>query len=301
MNKVLIAGASGFIGSALKDFLERNSFEVSTLVRRSPEKKFEIYWSPEKSQIELSQLEGFDFIVNLCGENIANRRWTKSYKQKLLKSRIQTTNLLAQSIQQLQAPPKKFLCASAIGIYGSKANNSLEFKEDSNLGHDYLAEICKAWEEVAEQAKRPETNVICLRFAAVLAQSGGMLNKIIPAFRLGAGAILGNGTQNFSWIALSDLLRAIHFLFSAAITGPVNLSSPMPTTNRDFSYTLARYYNRPCFIKLPEPFLKLFFGKEFAEQVLLADQKVQPYKLLEAGFKFELPTIKAALESQRQS
>jgi uncharacterized protein len=301
MSKVLIAGASGFIGSALTAFLQRNAYEVSRLVRRTPEGHLEIYWNPDKGHLDLNQIEGFDFVINLCGENIASRRWTSNYKQRLLSSRLQSTNLLVQSIQQLKQPPKKFICASAIGIYGSKPTGTSEITEESNAGCDYLAEICKAWEDSAKQAEGPDTSVNCLRFAAVLDWRGGMLKKISPTFRLGLGAILGSGKQSFSWISLRDLLRAIHFTLTTPINGPINLSSPFWITNQDFSYALAHVYKRSCILRLPEYFLKLLFGTEFAEQLLLADQKVRPDKLLKAGFKFELPTIKDALESQPQS
>ena len=296
MKRVLIAGASGFIGAVLTSFLQRNSCEVTRLVRREPREKSEIFWNPERKQLNLDELEGFDFVINLCGENIANRRWTNNYKKKLLDSRLQTTQLLVDSIRKLKAPPKKFLCASAVGIYGSHPATNSVLSEECQSGTDFLAEICKAWESSAAQAEMANIDVICLRFAAVLDPRGGMLKKVSPPFRWGIGAVLGTGRQYFSWIALHDLLRAIYFLLTAPIKGPVNLSSPSPVTNQEFSNTLAALYQRPCFLQLPKPFLNLVFGKDFTEQVLLADQKAYPKKLLEAGFTFDFPTIGETLK-----
>ena len=289
MNKrILITGATGLIGKALVPALENLGYTVFSLARKKTGKPSEITWD-----FDIDALEGFDSVIHLAGENIAQGRWTQKRKDMLISSRVALTKKLAESLTKLKTPPKNFLCASATGYYSPL--NSAQVDESSPKGSGFLAQLCYDWEQASLLARPCGARILSLRISVVLSPEGGALQKMIPPFQYGLGAILGSGQQYMSWIALSDLIRAILFcLEHPNLSGPVNLCSPHPVTNEDFSRTLAKKLNRPCFFRAPASILKLMFG-ELAEEMLLAGVRAYPKKLLEAGFEFEKARLEQAL------
>jgi uncharacterized protein (TIGR01777 family) len=235
-----------------------------------------------------------DVVINLAGESLA-QRWTADVKRKILDSRVNGTALLSRTIASLAAKPRVFLSGSAIGIYGSRGDEVLD--ETSTLGKDFLAQVCKDWEAAAAPAASVEVRVVLLRTGLVLSKHGGLLQKILPPFRMGIGGRLGDGKQWMSWIARDDYARAIADLLRAdALSGPVNLVSPTPVTNELFTHTLGRVLQRPTLLTVPKFAMKLAIG-EMADEMALASQRVRPKRLLESSFQFEHPTLESALRA----
>lgn len=291
--KVLISGSTGFVGSALTKSLQTREHDVHRLIRppRIAHKK-DILWNPVEGYIEKSKITGFDAVIHLSGENIA-ARWTKAKKKRIYESRIHTTKLLAKTLAQLSTPPEVFVCASAIGYYGERADEILT--EESACGKGFLAELCRDWEDAAEPACNAGIRTVHLRFGIILHPTGGVLKKMLPIFKLGLGGPVGDGTQYWSWITLEDTIDAVeHILNNPSITGTVNIISPNPVTNREFTKTLACFLKRPAFLPAPKSILKFALG-QFAQQTLLASTRAIPEKLLGTGFIFKYPELKQAL------
>jgi len=271
--RIVISGASGFVGSHLIPFLQNCGHTVEKLPRHATDK---------------SLLEGADALINLSGESIVTGLWTAAKKERMRKSRIETTENLSRMIRELQYPPKIFLSASAIGWYGSRGDELLN--EESERGESFLSDLCQEWEEAAIALR-----VVNLRIGVVLDPNGGMLKKLLPIFKLGLGGKIGNGKQWVSWIAMRDLMRAIEFLLQNEVRGPVNMVAPHPVTNGEMTKVLGKVLRRPTFCRVPGWILKLLLG-EMAEETMLASQRVEPKKLLEAGFQFECSSIEQALK-----
>jgi uncharacterized protein (TIGR01777 family) len=243
--------------------------------------------------IDATALEAVDAVVHLAGENIASGRWTASKRARIRDSRVRGTHLLAQTLAAMTSPPRAFLSASAIGIYGDRGDELLH--EESATGEGFLATLGREWEAAADPARERGIRVVCLRLGVVLSPRGGALAKMLPPFRLGLGGVLGKGSQWFSWIALEDALTAIeHLLTAEAVQGPVNLVAPRPVTNREFTKTLGRVLRRPTICPVPSVLLRLAFGK-MADEALLASVRVEPRVLQEAGFQFAHPQLEEAL------
>lgn len=283
--KVAISGSSGFVGTALKKYLLEQGFDVFTLVRKEAKEERQIFWDPYEGQLDGSKLEGFKAIINLSGESIASSRWSESKKRRIVESRIKTTNLLASTINSLAHPPEVFLSSSAIGIYGDR--NSELLSEESSKGDGFLADLASDWEAAASLAK---TRTVRLRTGIVLGTSGGALQKMIIPFKLCLGGRLGDGHQFMSWIALDDLVRAICFCIDSKIEGAVNLVSPNPVTNLDFTKALSSSLCRPAIFPLPAFVIKMLFG-EMGEALFLASQRVVPEKLIDAQFSFKFDSL----------
>jgi uncharacterized protein (TIGR01777 family) len=291
---VAISGSSGLIGSALARSLESQGHRVLRIVRRDARGASEISWRPERGEIDAQRLDGVDVIVNLAGENLA-QRWTDDVKRRIRESRMQTTTLIARTIAGLANKPRVLLSGSAIGIYGSRGDEVLD--ESSALGADFLASICKDWEGATANAVDAGVGVVHLRTGIVLSKDGGALEKMLLPFRFGVGGRLGSGRQWMSWIALSDIVRAMTFAMRAdSVAGAVNLVSPNPVTNEQFSETLGRVMHRPSFFPVPRIALKFAFG-EMADDTALASQRVKPARLTSAGFTFDFPELERALRS----
>lgn len=291
---ILVSGASGFVGSALVSFLQAAGHHVKTLVRHKPNHKDQIFWDPVTETIQKEDFEGFDAVVHLAGKNIASGRWTKKRKREIFLSRARDTWLLSQLLLRLKKPPKVLICASAVGIYGDRDAELLT--EESALGEGFLAEVCKEWEKATFPLSARGIRVVNSRFGLVLGASGGMLQKMLPIFKLGLGGKLGSGRQFVSWIALDDLIGAIGFiLIHASLEGPVNLTAPNPVTMEEFVKTVAAQLHRPAFFHLPAPLLKLIFG-EMAQELFLASTRAIPEKLLQAGYHFKHPDLYSALK-----
>jgi uncharacterized protein (TIGR01777 family) len=293
---VAISGASGLIGSALSRALIAEGHSVRTLVRRAARTPSEIAWDPERGELEPAALRGVGVVVNLSGEPIA-QRWSAEIKRRIWASRVDGTALLASTIAAAVASspdaPHTFISASAVGIYGNRGDEVLD--EHSALGHDFLANVCKAWEAATAPASDAGARVVHLRNGIVLAREGGGLPKMMMPFRFGLGGRIGDGRQWVSWISLPDAVRAIVWTIQEhSLQGAVNLTAPAPVTNAELTAALSRELHRPAVLPVPRAALRLALG-EMAEATLLASQRVMPTRLTASGFTFSHPTIVAAL------
>lgn len=278
---LVVTGATGLIGSALVAHLAGGATQITTLRHHEP-------FTP-------GPLLGADAVVHLAGESIASGRWTTEKKRAIRDSRVQRTRQLAERLGSMTRPPRTFVVASAIGYYGNRADETLT--ERSASGNGFLAEVCRAWEAAAEPARRAGIRVINLRFGMVLSANGGALAKLLTPFRLGAGGIIGTGRQWMSWITLADTVRAIAFaLDHDDLSGPVNVVSPQPLTNDDFTKTLGRVLRRPTILPLPTFAVRGIFG-EMGRELLLASTRVEPQRLRQAGFTFNHPTLAVGLRA----
>ena len=290
---VLVTGASGLIGSALVPLLTTGGHTVTRLVRSAPRPgQAEIPWDPAARSIATPALEGLDAAVHLAGENIAER-WTAEKKARIRDSRVQGTQLLCDALAQLVKPPKVLLCASAIGYYGDRGESIL--REESAPGTGFLAEVCQDWEAAAAPAVQRGVRVVHLRMGVVLSPTGGALAQMLPPFRLGMGGVVGSGKQYISWIALDDVLGAMHHALSTeSLDGPVNGVAPQSVTNYEFTKTLGKVLGRPTVVPLPAFAARLAFG-EMADALLLASTRVVPARLQASGYTFQYPELEGAL------
>ncbi|HMO01459.1 MAG TPA: TIGR01777 family oxidoreductase [Oligoflexia bacterium] len=292
--KILITGSSGTIGTKLIPYLRQQDHDITRLVRSDP-KSNDIFWNPNKNQLNSKQIEGFDGVIHLAGENIATKRWTNKQKEIIRDSRVNSTKLLCETLASLENPPKVLISASAIGYYGDRGDDQLD--ETSPPGDNYLAETCWLWEQETKPAEKKGIRVVILRTGIVLTPTGGALKKMLPAFKLGAGAIFGNGSQFMSWISIDDQLEIINYLLKEeTISGPVNAVAPNPATNKEFAETISKILSKPLFLKIPPLVVKLIFG-EMGTALLLSSQQVKPTVLLNNGYKFKHPTLETALRS----
>ena len=289
---VLVSGATGLIGSALIPELEAGGHRVSRLTR-SPEVEDDVGWDPATGEIDASRLEGHEAAVHLAGESIAEGRWTPQKKRRIMESRRQGTSLLATALARLPTPPNVMVSASAVGYYGDRGNEVL--REDSRPGSDFLAAVCREWEAAAEPARQAGIRVVHPRFGLVLSPKGGALGRTLPIFRLGGGGRIGSGRQWWSWVALDDVVGAIlHALTNDSVEGPVNVGSPNPLTNAEYTRVLGKVLNRPTIFPFPAPAARLALG-EVADALLLASQRMQPARLKETGYEFRYPELEGAL------
>jgi uncharacterized protein (TIGR01777 family) len=290
---IAISGSSGLIGTALVRYFEGRANEVRPIVRRAARTPGEISWDPERETIDAKRLEGVDAVINLAGENLA-QRWSGETKRRIRDSRVKGTATLVRAISSLSTKPSVLLSGSAIGIYGSQRGDE-PLDEASTLGSDFLASVCVEWESAAAPATDVGVRVVALRTGLVLSRDGGVLAKLLLPFQLGVGGPIGNGRQWMSWISIGDYVRAAASLLrSPSIAGPVNVVAPNPVTNAEFAQTLGRVIRRPTMFKVPRFALKLVMG-EMADDTILASQRVRPRRLLESGFDFEQPTLESAL------
>ena len=291
--KVAITGASGLVGSALIPALKSMGAQITRMVRSKP-KTGELEWHPNQDELSPASLAGFDTIINLAGENIAGGRWTDDQKRKIRESRINGTHLLSEAIAKLSPKPRVFICASATGIYGDRDDEVLD--EQSESGGGFLAGVCREWEEATKPAIEAGIRVVHLRLGPILAREGGMLAKLLTPFKMGMGGKVGSGRQYISWIAIDDVIQAIRLAIEdASIQGALNIVSPNPVTNEEFTKTLGHVLNRPTALAIPPFAARLAFG-EMADEMLLASQKVIPKKLLNAGFVFKYPELEPTLK-----
>jgi len=294
--RVAITGASGLVGRSLAALLTTGGHEVVRLVRSSSSPaegtaRWDVASGLEEADLE--RLEGLDAIVHLAGENIAGGRWSSQRKRRIRESRIEGTRHLVDSLKRLDQPPKAFLCASAVGFYGDRGEESLD--ENAEPGEGFLADVTRGWESEARRAEELGARVATMRFGVVLSPAGGALAKMLPAFRLGGGGPLGDGRQIMSWVSLDDAVAAIyHLAISEGLEGPFNVTAPQPVEQRRFAKTLGRLLHRPAFLPAPAFALRLALG-EMADEALLASTRAVPEKLLASGYEFRHNVLDGAL------
>ena len=293
--KILISGASGLIGSILKPFLSTGGHTVYQLDRHSSSDPHSIYWQPRGGEIETEKLEGFDAVIHLAGETVMGR-WSADKKERILKSRVEGTRLLVNTLSQLKQPPKVFICSSAVGYYGDRGAETLT--ETTPAGDGFLAEVCEAWEAEAARAADAGMRTIMARTGVVLSGKGGALATMLLPFQLGLGGKLGSGKQYMSWISIDDMIRAFyHCIYTDSLSGPVNFVAPTPLTNARFTESLGRVLHRPTVFQVPKFALDLAMG-ESADEMLLASARVEPAQLVSSGFIFQYPDLDSALRHE---
>jgi len=299
--KVVLAGGTGFIGSALIEALLERGDGVVLLTRDLPaaQRRWDgkvdaRLWNGKDPGPWAMTLDGADAVINLSGESVAGGRWTPERKLALIKSRVDTTRALIAAIAAAAEKPLVLVNASAVGFYGTSPQG--DSTEDAPRGTDFLAALCGQWERDARDAEKLDVRVVMTRFAVVLGQGGGALAKMLPPFKLGLGGPLGSGRQPFAWVHIDDVVGAILFaLDDARLTGPVNVAAPDAKTNAEFTKALGRALHRPAFLPVPAFALKLALGE--MSGMLLGGQRAVPKKLLERGYTFRHPTLDGALAS----
>lgn len=291
--RLLLSGSHGLVGKALVTRLEAEKHEIFRLVRHAPSSEAEIEWSPDRYSIALARLEGFDAVIHLAGESIAEGRWSEEKKKRIRESRLKGTKLLADALANLSRPPKTLIAASAIGYYGDRGDEVLT--ETSSPGQGFLADVCVAWEKTTELATEKGIRVVNTRFGIILSPDGGALDKMLTPFRMGVGGKIGSGKQWMSWIALDDVVAGLMYLLvNESLTGPVNFVAPHPVTNAEFTKTLGRVLSRPTFFPVPEFAVRIAFG-EMADALLLSSQRVAPTRLQQANYSFKFSELEKAL------
>jgi uncharacterized protein len=288
---VAIAGSSGLIGSALVSALRAADHRVLRIVRRAPANSDELHWNPDSGEFDPAGLDGVDAVVNLCGVNVGEKRWSGAFKQSLRDSRIGPTEVISAAVADAGVPV--LINASAVGYYGDTRGRVVD--ETASAGRGFLAQLCLDWESAALAAEDAGARVVLARTGLVLSPAGGALGRLRPLFGLGLGARLGSGRQYMPWISLEDEIRALLFAINNDdLSGPVNVTGPAPVTNSEFTAALGRALNRPTPLLVPGFALRTLLG-EFADEGLLDGQRAIPAALERAGFVFHHNTIGEAL------
>ncbi len=285
--RIAITGASGLIGSALVGHLKSEGHTVQRLVRRATVAPDEIQWDPKTGYVDIEALRGVDAVIHLAGVGVGDKRWSKRYKSEILNSRLLGTTAIANAVAEVK--PQVFISASAIGWYGDSGNRAVV--ETDSDGNDFLAAVCREWEGAADLAG--DVRTVKLRTGLVLDPTGGALGRMLPLFRFGLGGKLGSGKQWWSWITLHDVVRAIIFALEHPISGPINLTTPNPVTNQEFTAALAQAMKRPALFPAPAIALKIALGGFSSE--ILGSKKVLPNALSDTGFVWDYPHITNAL------
>lgn len=291
---VLVSGAGGLIGRNLVPALQAAGHQVSRLVRGQPgASRGDIPWSPERGTLDAAALEGVDGVVHLAGEPILGR-WTAAKRTRIRDSRVSGTALIARTLAGLARKPSVLLCITGSGYYGDRGDERLT--EESTPGTGFLADVCREWEAAALPARAAGVRVVYLRTGLALARDGGLLGTLLLPFRLGLGGPIGRGARYWSWIAIDDLVEVFRFaLESPNLSGAVNTVAPHPVTNAEFARSLGRVLSRPTMIPVPPAALRLVFGREAANEAMLASARLVPARLIAAGFRFRYPDLEAAL------
>jgi uncharacterized protein (TIGR01777 family) len=295
--KVAVTGSSGLIGTALVAGLRADGHQVLRLVRGGAAGQDTVTWDPgaEQGGPDPRSLEGVTAVVHLAGAGVADKRWTPSYQAEIRDSRVKGTKALVRALAAMTTPPGVLLSGSAIGWYGDTGGR--EVTETTPAGRGFLPEVVREWEAAAGEATAAGIRVCTLRSGVVLSPRGGILGKLLPLFRLGLGGRIGSGRQVMSWIGLSEWVAAARFLLGRAdIAGPVNLTTPGPVTNAEFTAALAAAVHRPAVMLVPVPALKLAVGGVSSD--ILSSARVLPRRLLDGGYQFQHPGIAGALAAE---
>jgi uncharacterized protein (TIGR01777 family) len=295
--KIAVTGSSGLIGTALVAALRADGHEVVRLVRTAPAAADAITWDPraDRGGLDPRSLDGVAAVVHLAGAGLADKRWTPGYQAEIRDSRARGTRALAGALAAMATPPRVLLSGSAIGWYGDTGGR--EVTESDPAGSGFLSEVVRDWEAAAGDAAQAGIRVVTLRSGVVLSPKGGMLGRLLPLFRLGAGGRIGTGRQVMSWIGLSEWVAAARFLLGRDdISGPVNLTTPSPVSNAEFTSALAAAVHRPAVMLVPVPALKLAVGGVSSD--ILSSARVLPRRLLDEGYQFRHPAIAGALAAE---
>lgn len=284
------------MGTALTASLQADGHQVLRFVRGGITGEGEIGWDPDAGRIDAPALEGVDAVVHLAGEGIGEHRWSAEQKRRIKESRTKGTSALAAAVASRENKPRVFVSASAVGYYGNRGDEILT--EDSRPGDDFLANVCKAWEAETRPAADAGVRTVVVRTGIVLAAHGGALKSMLLPFRLGLGGKQGSGKQWMSWIAIDDHVAALRAAIDdERLRGPVCLTAPNPVTNADFAHALGRVLHRPTVLPTPMLPLKLRFGGELVDSLLLSGQRVMPTRLEAIDFPFRYPVLEPALEA----
>jgi uncharacterized protein len=289
--RVVLAGASGLIGTALRDALRADGHDLTTLVRRPPASPDEARWAPDRGELDPAVLAGADAVVCLSGAGVGEHRWSGSYKAVLRRSRLDSVGTIATSMADMDGGPGVLVSASAVGYYGDTGDREVD--ESSPRGAGFLAALCADWEAATRPAEDAGVRVTHLRTGLVLSRDGGLLKRLKPIVALGVAGRLGSGRQFMPWISLADEIRAIRFLLDHEVRGPVNLTGPRPVRNAELIETVARLMHRPAIVATPGFALRIVLG-EFAQDALTG-QRAVPTKLLDAGFTHRHSDVESAL------
>lgn len=290
---ILITGGTGFIGSALCLRLLENKKHTVILLTRYPEK----VKPPLQGISNLEKLDdgvAIDVVVNLAGEPIANKRWSKLQMQRIINSRINTTQNLIEHFENIENKPELLINGSAIGYYGGDESDE-PIDEEASGDASFSSQLCQQWESVAMQAEQIGVRTCLLRTGIVLGKGGGALSKMLPPFKMGLGGKIGNGKQWMSWIHTNDLVGIILYCMEHDnLKGAINGTSPNPVRNEVFTKVLGKILQRPTLLPMPKIVVKLLMG-QMGEELLLKGKKVLPAKASEAGYKFQYPCLEDAL------
>ncbi len=301
--RIIVSGASGFLGSSLVPFLTTGGHRVELLRRPNSSngslgslRLHSSAWDPSRGQLEGSAIDEADAFIHLGGRGIADSRWTPRIKDELVRSRVESTALLCRTLASLKRRPRVLLCASAVGIYGDRHDEAMN--ETSTRGEGFLADLCARWEDATRPAVDAGIRVVNLRIGVVLGPGGGVLAKLLMPFKLGLGGRIGDGRQFMPWIGLDDAIGAIHHcLFSESLSGPVNIVAPHSARNADFVAALGRVVKRPTVLPLPAGVVGALFG-EMGRSVLLGGARVVPDRLRSSGFEFLQSDLDGAIRHE---
>ncbi len=301
MDRVIVTGATGFIGRALCFRLSKDGFDVIALTRSSKRAR-EIFgdrvkpaeWNGEDAEGWSEYADGALAVVNLAGENIGSSRWTPVKKQSIVKSRLDAGQAVTEAVKSAKIKPRVVVQASAVGFYGARGDDILD--ESSSPGEGFLTEVTKKWEQSTQEVESLNVRRVIIRSGVVLGGEGGALQRLVKPFRFFVGGPMGNGKQWFSWIHLEDELNAIIFLLNKEnLKGEFNLTAPDPLIQKDFARILGKTLGRPSWFPVPSFVLRLGLGK-MAEEMVLVSQRVVPQRLLDSGYRFLYPDVKSALK-----
>ncbi len=292
--KIAITGSSGLIGSELISAIEARGDTPIRVVRGAAANN-DVAWDIDAGTIDAAKLEGVDAVVHLAGAGIGDKKWTDEYKSLVLRSRVLGTALIAETLAGLTNQPKVFVSGSAMGFYGDQGDQRLTEKDPRGSG--FLSDVVVEWEAAASPAVDAGIRTAFIRTGVVLSPDGGALEAQLPFFKMGIGGKIGDGSQYWSWISITDQVNAILHVIDSDISGPVNLTAPNPSTNADFTIALGRALGRPTFLPTPKFAVNLRLGKEAAKEMLFFSTRVIPEVLLDSGFTFSHPTIDEALEA----